>query len=145
VIVFNISVALGIAQRARPDRGWRAIPGIGVRLSGTSRPEPDVMVVPSDAASVRPSQRDLDNVLVVFEVLSPSTADRDLRWKRTAYTSLPSLTHYVVIALDTVDVVVFARDTSFAETRLTSRDDAIAFSALGVALLLSEIYRDVGL
>lgn len=145
VIVFNISVALGIAQRSRPDCGWRAMPGIGVRLSGTSRPEPDVMVVPSDAASVVPSQRDLDNVLVVFEVLSPSTADRDLRWKRNAYTSLPSLTHYVVVAQDAWDVVVFARDSDFAEQRLNGRDDVIAFPALGVTLPLSEIYRDTGL
>jgi len=48
-------------------------------------------------------------VIVAFEVLSPSTEGRDLRWKRTAYTSLPSLTHYIAIALDAVEVIVCPR------------------------------------
>jgi hypothetical protein len=51
----------------------------------------------------------------------------------------------VVIAQDAVDVVVFARETGFAEQRFRSLDDAIAFPALGVSLPLSEIYRDTGL
>ena len=92
-----------------------------------------------------PSERDRDDIIVAFEVLSPSTADRDLRWKRAAYTSIPSLTHYVVIAQDAVDVVVFARESGFAEQRFRSRDDVIDFPTLGVALPLAEIYRDTGL
>ncbi len=65
-------------------------------------------------ASLDLQGRDRSDVLAAFEVLSPSTKDRDLRWKRTAYTSLASLTHYVVIAQDAliaqdaVEVVVFA-------------------------------------
>lgn len=145
VIVSNLIMTLGVAQRARPIPPWRVIPGLGVRVSGTSRPEPDVMVLPNIAPSADPSRRDRDDILEVFEILSPSTADRDLRWKRNAYTALPTLTHYVVIAQDAHEVVVFARDTGFAETRLTGRDDAIAFPALGVTLPLSEIYRDTGL
>lgn len=144
LIVSNIIMALGAAQRARPDAGWRVIPGLGIRL-GTSRPEPDAMVVPSRGAAVDLRVRHRDDVLVVFEVLSPSTADRDLRWKRNAYTSLPSLTHYVVIAQDAVEVVVFARDDGFAEQRLTSPDDVVAFPDLGVTLPLTEIFRDTGL
>ena len=67
-----------------------------------------------------PYNRETREVLVVFEILSPSTAERDLRWKRTAYTSLPSLTHYVVIAQDAVDVVVFARERVWRSGRLRS-------------------------
>jgi Uma2 family endonuclease len=84
-------------------------------------------------------------VIAAFEVLSPSTEDRDLRWKRTAYTGLPSLTHYIVIAQDAVDVVVFARDSGFAERRCTSLGDSLELPALGISLPLSEIYRDTGL
>ena len=75
----------------------------------------------------------------------PSTAERDLRWKRTAYTSLPSLTHYVVIAQDAVDVVVFARDLGFAERHLRTLSESLELPALGISLPLSEIYRDTGL
>jgi Uma2 family endonuclease len=62
---------------------------------------------------------------VAFEVLSPSTERRNLRWKRTAYTSLPSLTHYIAIAQDAVEVIVFARDDDFEERRTRSLDKTI--------------------
>jgi hypothetical protein len=44
-----------------------------------------------------------------------------------------------------VDVVVFARDAGFAERRYRSLSETIELSALGIALPLSEIYRDTGL
>jgi Uma2 family endonuclease len=143
-IVKNLTFALGLRERER-DTPWEVLPGLGVRISDISRPEPDVLILPKLPPPLDPKQRDRDDVLVVFEILSPSTADRDLRWKREAYTSLPSLTHYVVIAQDARDVVVFARDTGFAEQRLSGPDDVVAFPALGVSLPLSEIYRDTGL
>ena len=58
---------------------------------------------------------------------------------------MEALTHYVVIAQDAVDVVVFAREAGFAERRFKSLDDAIMFPALGVSLPVSEIYRDLDL
>jgi hypothetical protein len=58
---------------------------------------------------------------------------------------LPSLTHYVVIAQDAVEVVVFARDNGFAEKRLRSLDDSVDVPALGISLPLAEIYRGTGL
>jgi hypothetical protein len=66
------------------------------------------------------------------------------RWKRTAYIGLPSLTYYIVIAQDAVDVVIFARDTGFAEHRFRSVN-SLELLALGISLPLSEIYRDTGL
>jgi Uma2 family endonuclease len=84
-------------------------------------------------------------MIAAFEVLSPSTEDRDLRWKRTTYTSPPSLTHYIVIAQDAVDVVVFARANAFEEQRLRSLHDGIDLPSLGVSLPLAEIYDGTGL
>jgi Uma2 family endonuclease len=89
--------------------------------------------------------RDTSEVIVAFEILSPSTRERDLRWKRTAYTGLASLTHYVVIAQDAVDVVVFAREEGFAERHLRSLAEKLELSALGVSLPLAEIYRGTNL
>jgi Uma2 family endonuclease len=77
--------------------------------------------------------------------LSPSTEGRDLNWKRKAYTSLSSLTHYVAISQDAVDVVVFARDEDFAEQRIRSIDEVIELRSLGISLPVAEIYRDTGL
>ncbi len=77
--------------------------------------------------------------------MSPSTEGRDLRWKRTAYTSLLSLTHYIVIAQDAVEVTVFAREDDFAERRIRSLDETIELRSLGISLPVAEIYRDTGL
>jgi Uma2 family endonuclease len=142
-ILKNIVYALARREQ-ESDGAWEMLPGLGVRLSDTKRPEPDVLILPNLSGSDS-EKRDRDDVIVALEIMSPSTASRDLKWKRTAYTSLASLTHYVVIAQDVVEVLVFARDNAFAEQRYRSTDDVIAFPALGVSLPLSEIYRGTGL
>jgi len=144
LIVRNLVFALTTWERAL-GAPWVVLPGLGVRVSDTDRPQPDVLVIPTDHRSLDPQERDSSDVIVVFEVLSPSTEGRDLRWKRTAYTSLPSLTHYVVIAQDAVEVVVFARDDDFAERRIRSIDQTIELRSLGMSLPVAEIYRDTGL
>jgi len=143
-IVRNVVVALCNREREL-NAPWAVLPELGVRVSKTARPEPDVLVIPSDHRSIDPRERDVSNVIVAFEVLSPSTEGRDLRWKRRAYTSLPSLTHYIVIAQDTVEVTVFARDNDFAEQRIRSLDKTVELRSLGISLPVAEIYRDTGL
>jgi Uma2 family endonuclease len=142
-IAKNISFILATLER-RLGTTWEVLPGLGVRVSDTSRPQPDVLVIPLHGTSADPQRRDRSDVVVAFEVLSPSTASRDLRWKRTAYTALPSLTHYIVVAQDAVEVVVFARDAGFVERRLNSLSDSVELPLLGVSLPLSEIYRNTG-
>jgi Uma2 family endonuclease len=134
-IVRNLVIDLGNKER-QINAPWAILPGLGVRVSRTNRPEPDVLIIPRASD---PSKRDTSEVIAAFEVLSPSTAERDLRWKRTAYIGLPSL-----IAQDAVDVVIFARDTGFAEHRFRSVN-SLELLALGISLPLSEIYRDTGL
>ena len=142
-ITGNVHVALKIRER-EIKAPWVAMLPLGVRVSEKDRPEPDVLVYPSEHR--RPdARRDRDDVLVVFEVLSPSAEDRDLGWKRKAYTSLPSLTHYIVISQDAVDVRVFARDDAFEKRRFRSLDDVIDLHSLGISLPVAEIYRDTGL
>jgi Uma2 family endonuclease len=142
-ILKNIVYTLAARER-ESDGAWEMLPGLGVRVSDTKRPEPDVLILPNVSGDDS-AKRDRDDVIVAFEIMSPSTASRDLKWKRTAYTSLATLTHYVVIAQDVVEVLVFARDSNFIEQRYRSASDVIAFPALGVSLPLSEIYRGTGL
>jgi Uma2 family endonuclease len=139
-IVKNVLFALTLREREL-SAAWEVLPGLGVRVSETNRPEPDVIILPRTSASTDLASRDRSDPVVAFEVLSPSTKDRDLRWKRAAYTSLASLTHYVVIAQDAVEVVVFARGNGFAEKRLRSLNDSVDVPALGISLPLAEIYR----
>jgi len=143
-IIKNLVFALTLREREL-SASWGVLSEVGVRLSGTKRPEPDVVVIPRGARLLDPGTRDCSEMIVAFEVLSPSTEDRDLRWKRTAYTSLPSLTHYVIVAPETVDVVVLARATGFVEQRLRSLRDCIELAGLGVSVPLAEIYHSTGL
>jgi Uma2 family endonuclease len=143
-IIKNLGFVLTTFER-RPGTAWEVLPGLGVRVSDTNRPEPDTLIIPIENGSTDPQHRDRSDVIVAFEVLSPSTASRDLRWKRSAYTSLPTLTHYVVIAQDAVEVVVFARENGFAERRFRSVGESIELQSLGISLPLSETYRNTGL
>jgi Uma2 family endonuclease len=142
-IAMNVVVALKSLER-EIKAPWVAMLPLGVRVSEKDRPEPDVLVYPSErrGPDVR---RDRDDVIVVFEVLSPSTEKRDLGWKRKAYPSLPSLTHYIAISQDAAYVMVFARDHSFEGQRFGSLDATIDLRSLGISLPLAEIYRDTGL
>ncbi len=85
------------------------------------------------------------DMIVAFEILSPSTANRDLRWKRKAYAKLDLLAQYVVIAQDAIDVVSYDRASGFAERRLERIDDELDVPAIGARLTLRDIYRDTGL
>ncbi len=138
IIVRNLIFALMQRERGVP---WIAIPGIGVEVSKTDIPVPDVLVRPRDTL---PSWK-CDDMIVAFEILSPSTQDRDLRWKRQAYAKLTSLQHYVVIAQDAIEVAVYDRANGFAERRLGRLDASLDLPALGLSLPLTEIYRDTGL
>jgi len=117
-IVRNVVAALIMREREF-NAPWAVLPGLGVHISEKDRPEPDVLVIPSEK--------------------------RDLSWKRKVYASLSSLTHYIVISQDAVDVMVFARDDAFEGRRFRSLDEAIDLPSLGVSLPMAEIYRDTGL
>ena len=143
-IVANILYLLARQQREQ-GATWRVIPGIGALVSDISRPEPDVMVIPKEFSSGDRLQRHTSDAIVLFEIMSPSTSGRDLKWKRAAYTGMAALTHYVVVAQDSVEAVAFARKAGFDERRLRSLDDVLELDSLGVSLPLAEIYRDTGL
>ena len=139
-IVTNVIYCLEAIRRER-NPSWIATPGIGVRVSETSLPEPDIMIGPDGDAS----SRECDDIIVAIEVLSDSTADRDLRWKRRAYARLPSLMYYVVIAQDAAEVMVFARAASFAEQRIESLAATLDLPPLGISLPLADIYQGIDL
>ena len=87
--------------------------------------------------------RNCQDIVVAFEVLSPSTRRNDLKFKRDSYPALGSLTHYVVVSAERIEVRVYARDGGWAETVLNMANDEIHFGTLGASLSLAEIYDDL--
>jgi Uma2 family endonuclease len=138
-IVINLSYCLEAIRRERRP-SWFVIPGMGVRISDTNLPEPDLLIRPNKGDE---SSRECDDAIVAIEVLSESTADRDLRWKRKVYARVASVMYYVVIAQDAAEVIVYARTSNFAEQRLESLAATLDLPSLGISLPLAEIYRDV--
>ena len=143
-ILANLMWLFGSAERVE-ERPWVTIPGIGVRVSNTSLPVPDLIVRPREAPRGDPKSRECDDIIVAFEVLSPSTARKDLRWKREAYTRLPALSHYVIVMQDEVELRVYHRAAEFREERLLGYAACLDLAGLGVSIPLSEIYRNTGL
>lgn len=139
-IVRNLILALSLRETEHAA-SWEVIPGIGVEVSKASVPIPDVLVRPSTLID----DWKCDDMIVAFEVLSPSTADRDLRWKRRAYPTLASLQHYAVGAQDAVGVLVYDRQTGFAERRIEGMQASLDLHALGISVPLAEIYRNMRL
>lgn len=134
-LVGNLVAMLLVAE----DDGapWQALPGIGVKLSDTSLPVPDVMVRPRGWVDGHHCQ----DAIAAFEVLSPSSIKRDLVWKRRAFSNLPACQYYVVIAQDRIDVRCYDRAGGWAERRLTETDVTLDLAALGVTLNLVRMYR----
>ena len=137
VILGNLFTAIREQLRVSAA-AWEVILGIGVELSPTNMPIPDLLVRPFDdrVGSV------CDDMIVAFEVLSPSTADHDLRWKRRNYGKLASLQPYVVVAQDDVEVLVFDRATEFAERRIATIGASLDLPAIGLSLPLQDIYAN---
>lgn len=142
-LISNVLVALALKGRETKAR-WEVLPGFGVRVSNTDRPQPDLLVIPA-LHCVWSGERDITDVIAAIEIVSPSSKGRDLHWKRTAYTRLPSLTHYIAIVQDAVDVFVFSRDEDFVERRIRSLGEAIELRSLGISLPMAEIYCDTSL
>ncbi|MBI1867809.1 MAG: Uma2 family endonuclease [Methylocystis sp.] len=103
---------------------------------------PDVMVrcgpLPPDATS-------LDDPVVLIEVVSKGSAQRD-RWEKWAlYQRLPSLQHYVLVERDQLAVDVFDRIEGgfFERPRLSAAEETLRLPAIDFDMTLAEIYREV--
>jgi Uma2 family endonuclease len=76
--------------------------------------------------------------VAVIEVLSDSTADRDHGPKRWAHQTVPSLSHYVLIAQDQPTIEVASRDPDGTWRSVIHRD-------LGARIRLEALELDIGL
>ena len=104
---------------------------------------PDVMV------QCGPPDRDataIDDPVVLFEVTSPGSEERDRFEKGPLYRGLPSLQHCVLVERDRASVDLLTRhgDRDWLETAtIEGLDGVVSLPAIGIELPLHEIYRDV--
>ena len=80
---------------------------------------------------------------VVFEVLSPDTERIDQREKRFAYSLIPSLKVYVIVAQDKSDVTILRRGKrrQWVGQVLRGRDSVLKLPEVKVEIPLARIYE----
>ena len=136
----NLILALGVRLRGGPC----FVVGSEIKIrTATSVRYPDAMVICSKAF---PRDTATSDPLVVFEILSPSSASHDLGGKNAEYQTLASLRRYVVLHQSLAAAEVFARreDGEWGYEFLTA-EDALQMVEIGVDVPISEVYEGVEL
>jgi len=103
---------------------------------------PDVMV---RRGRLPPAATSIDDPIVLVEVVTKGSAQRD-RWEKWGlYQRLPSLQHYVLVERDhlAVDVIDRVEGGFFERPRLGAIGDTLRLPAIEFEMSLAEIYRDV--
>jgi Uma2 family endonuclease len=111
-------------------------------LAGGSVRYPDVVVTCSPVAGTADI---LPDPVVVFEVLSPSTASVDRVTKNEEYRATPSIQRYIMLEQTRIAATVFARSEARWIGTVVTGDATLALPEIGVELPLSELYADVDL
>ncbi|HEY2621757.1 MAG TPA: Uma2 family endonuclease [Acetobacteraceae bacterium] len=83
--------------------------------------------------------------IVVFEILSPSTASVDRVVKNEEYRATPSIRRYVMLEQTRIGATVFARAGESWTGTVMLGDAALEMPEIGVAIPRADFYRDVDL
>jgi Uma2 family endonuclease len=81
--------------------------------------------------------------VVIFEVLSPSTASVDQITKNREYAAIPSVRRYVLLAQDRVGATVFERAGDDWIGHVIADEATLDLPEIGIALPLAELYEGV--
>jgi Uma2 family endonuclease len=112
---------------------------VKIEVAGSIR-YPDAFVVCSPTARGATVIRD---PVVIFEVLSPSTASTDYVVKNQEYRDTPSIQRYVMLEQDQQAATVFARVGDDWVGHVMSGDVVLAMPEIGIEVPLAELYEGV--
>jgi Uma2 family endonuclease len=130
-------LAAAIARGGKPF--YAAPDGMTVRIGTDEAYEPDALV----ATLPKPERFDLEisNPVLVVEVLSPSTARRDLVDKLAGYFQAPSIQHYLVIDVDEQEVIWHRRATADAIGQpVIVREGVLTLDPPGLEISVADIF-----
>ena len=138
-IISNLNAALNLRLRGTACRAYGS--DMKIRLARSIR-YPDAFVACSPVA---PDDTFIADPVVVFEVLSKSTAGRDLGAKSAEYQSHPSIQRYVVLYQTHRAAQVFFRTGQGWEFETVDAKGAMDMPEIGIAVPLAEIYEGLTL
>ena len=119
-------------------------PDAGVATVGDAVRYPDALVT---CTRVTGTAHTVEGVVVVFEVLSPTSGRTDRIVKLREYRAVPSIRRYVILEHASIGLTVFARadgDAAWTATALTA-EDTLPMPEIGIEIPVAEFYEDVDL
>ena len=139
IIQVNLALAVGGRLTGKPCRFFGS--DFKTRLARTVRYADGIVVC---------SKVDLKSVyvtdpVVIFEVLSRSTAHTDLGAKNREYEAASSVQRYVILDQDAVAATQFARVGGDWVGRILHRDAVLLMPEVGIELPLAELYQGMDL
>jgi Uma2 family endonuclease len=137
--VIGRNIATELDNRLRGSRCRSLGPNMKIEVAGRIR-YPDVLVVCSPVARKATVIKD---PIVVFEVLSDSTAHTDHFVKLREYTATPSIRRYVIVEQDIIGATVYIRDGDRMVVETIARGDTLTMPEISVEIPLDDLYRDV--
>ncbi len=139
-IALNVRAALRYRLRGS---GCRPLgPDAGVQTVNRAVRYPDALV---SCSKLRDEDRVVPGVVVVFEVISPTSGRVDRIVKLGEYAAVPSIRRYVTLESTSSDIIVMER-TAPDETRRTTAltgDGILRMPEIDIEIPVSEFYDDI--
>jgi Uma2 family endonuclease len=82
--------------------------------------------------------------IVIIEVLSPATEERDRGTKLKAYKELSSLAEYVLVGSETQEIIVYRRESNWRPYHYQG-GDLVELKSIGVSFSFDAVYRRIPL
>lgn len=140
LVTRGLHSALGSRLRTGPCRPLG--PDAGVVTIGTAVRYPDALVT---CSKFELSALTIPGVIVVFEVLSPTSGRTDRIVKVREYAAVSSIRRYVILESTGIGLMVLARDVPDEPWRTTTltAGDTLALTEIGIEIPVSEIYEGI--
>jgi Uma2 family endonuclease len=135
----NLAAAVAVRLRGKPCRYHGG--DLKIDTTRTIR-YPDGFVVCSPAVRGRTL---IPDPVVIFEVLSGDSAQRDLVIKNEEYAGVPSVRRYIVLAQDKMAGTMFERVGTDWVGRLLRPDSILRMPEIDIEVPLAELYEGVDL
>lgn len=127
------------------DAGCRLAMMVRVRVRPAKFVYPDAIIFWGKPAFTDEHADTLTNPRVIFEILSPSTADFDRGGKFDLYCELPSFEEYVLISQDRQHFETRHRtpEGNWLLKRFDGAEAVLTIASLGISIPLGDIYREI--
>jgi Uma2 family endonuclease len=135
----NLAIAIGGRLRGKPCKYYGS--DLKIEVAGSSR-YPDGFVV---CSPVDNTQTIIPDPVVIFEVLSPSTASADRTVKTREYQATPSVQRYVMLEQDRMAATVYVRADGEWNVHILLDDAVLGMPEIGVEVPLAELYEGLDL